>query len=60
MEGRLSKDLVTKTVNSGRRAAGDMIPWTVSQYFLDNDFAQLSGARIIRLAVHPDVQCKCL
>jgi len=56
MEGQLSKDSVTDTINKGRRAAGDLIPWTVSQYFMDNNFAQLSGARIIRLAVHPDVQ----
>lgn len=36
--------------------AGDMIPWTISQQFNDNEFATLSGARIVRIATHPDVQ----
>ncbi|KAI6182608.1 RNA cytidine acetyltransferase [Aphelenchoides bicaudatus] len=53
MEGRLSSELVTKHANSGRRAAGDLIPWTISQYFLDTDFAQLSamgyGTRALQL-----------
>ena len=35
---------------------GDMIPWTISQQFNDNEFATLSGARIVRIATHPDVQ----
>ncbi len=34
---------------------GDMIPWTVSQQFQDSEFASLSGARIVRIAVHPDM-----
>ena len=40
----------------GHRAAGDLIPWTISQQFGDSKFAQLSGARIVRIAVHPSVQ----
>ena len=32
---------------------GDMIPWTISQQFNDNEFATLSGARIVRIATHP-------
>jgi N-acetyltransferase 10 len=31
-----------------------MIPWTVSQQFQDHKFAALSGARVVRIAVHPD------
>ena len=37
------------------RVQGDLIPWTVGQQFQDNDFPSLSGARIVRIAVHPDV-----
>eukprot|EP00468_Gymnochlora_sp_CCMP2014_P008140 CAMPEP_0167758110 /NCGR_PEP_ID=MMETSP0110_2-20121227/10289_1 /TAXON_ID=629695 /ORGANISM="Gymnochlora sp., Strain CCMP2014" /LENGTH=448 /DNA_ID=CAMNT_0007644355 /DNA_START=541 /DNA_END=1886 /DNA_ORIENTATION=- len=37
----------------GRRESGDLIPWCVSQQFQDDRFPQLSGARIIRIAVHP-------
>jgi len=33
-----------------------LIPWTISQQFQDDDFASLSGARVVRVAVHPDMQ----
>lgn len=32
-----------------------MIPWTISQQYQDSDFASLSGARVVRIAVHPDM-----
>ena len=38
----------------GEQRAGDLIPWTVSQQFQESRFAQLSGARIVRIASHPD------
>jgi hypothetical protein len=28
--------------------AGDLIPWTMAQQFQDDNFPQLSGARIVR------------
>lgn len=31
-----------------------MIPWLVSQQFQESKFALLSGARIVRIATHPD------
>lgn len=34
---------------------GDLIPWTVGQQMQDTDFPALSGARIVRIAVHPDL-----
>ncbi len=34
---------------------GDLIPWTVGQQFQDADFPRLSGARIVRIAVHPSL-----
>ena len=34
---------------------GDLIPWTVGQQFQDSEFPLLSGARIVRIAVHPDL-----
>ena len=36
-------------------AQGDMIPWVVGQQFQDADFPRLSGARIVRIAVHPNL-----
>jgi N-acetyltransferase 10 len=56
LEGSLSKNTVKTSFESGRRGTGDLLPWTVSQQFLENNFATLAGARIIRLAVHPDFQ----
>lgn len=41
-------------ISRGKMAGGDMIPWTVSQQYQDDDFASLSGARVVRIAVHPD------
>lgn len=56
LEGRIGKETVRRELSKGTRSAGDMIPWIVSQQFLDSDFSQLSGARIVRIATHPDVQ----
>ncbi|KZM27241.1 N-acetyltransferase [Ascochyta rabiei] len=33
---------------------GDLIPWIVSQQFQDENFASLSGARVVRIATNPD------
>ena len=38
------------------RAAGDLIPWNVSEQFNDREFTKLSGARIVRIATHPNYQ----
>lgn len=53
LEGNISKQSVMAGLERGQRAAGDLIPWLVSQQFQD-DFASLSGARIVRIATHPD------
>ncbi|VDO45395.1 unnamed protein product [Haemonchus placei] len=56
LEGNLSKESVSGAMNKGKRAAGDLLPWTISQQFLDHDFPTLCGGRIVRIAVHPDFQ----
>ena len=56
LEGKLSRKVIQAQLARGHRSAGDLIPWTMSQQFGDNNFAQLSGARIVRVAVHPAVQ----
>jgi N-acetyltransferase 10 len=43
-------------LSRGQRAAGDLIPWTMAQQFQDDNFPALSGARIVRIATHPDYQ----
>jgi N-acetyltransferase 10 len=55
-EGKISRKAVEAQLARGHRSAGDLIPWTISQQFGDSKFAQLSGARIVRIAVHPSVQ----
>jgi N-acetyltransferase 10 len=56
LEGKISRKAVDAQLARGHRSAGDLIPWTISQQFGDSKFAQLSGARIVRIAVHPSVQ----
>nr|ALU63749.1 N-acetyltransferase 10 [Haliotis madaka] len=56
LEGEISKSTIMHSLSRGKRAAGDLIPWTVSQQFQDHDFPGLSGARIVRIATHPDYQ----
>lgn len=55
-EGGISRASVSDNFARGRRAHGDLIPWTVSQQFQDEEFAGLAGARIVRIATHPEYQ----
>ena len=54
LEGQMSKQSVMNNLNRGLRAGGDLIPWLVSQQFQDEEFAGLSGARIVRIATNPE------
>ncbi|CAD5206671.1 unnamed protein product [Bursaphelenchus okinawaensis] len=56
LEGELPEQVTSKEQSKGKRAAGDLVPWTLCQYYLDYTFPKLAGARVIRLAVHPEVQ----
>ena len=56
LEGRLSKNSIENKLGRGQKAAGDLIPWTVAQQFNDQNFPMLSGARIVRIATHPEYQ----
>ncbi|EGI63113.1 N-acetyltransferase 10 [Acromyrmex echinatior] len=56
LEGQVSKTSINDGLSRGRRAAGDLIPWTIAQQYQDEDFPILSGARIVRIATHPDYQ----
>ncbi|ETN81931.1 putative ATPase DUF699 [Necator americanus] len=56
LEGNLSEETVSGAVGTGKRAAGDLLPWTISQQFMDRDFPTLCGGRVVRIAVHPDFQ----
>ena len=54
LEGQISRNSVINGLNRGERAGGDLIPWLVSQQFQDEEFAGLSGARIVRVATSPE------
>lgn len=53
LEGQISKESVLSGLNRGQRADGDLIPWLVGQKF-EEEFAGLSGARIVRIATNPE------
>ncbi|XP_017889177.1 RNA cytidine acetyltransferase [Ceratina calcarata] len=54
LEGEVSKSTINDGLVRGKRAAGDLIPWTIAQQYQDEDFPSLAGARIVRIATHPD------
>ncbi len=54
LEGQISKQAIMDSLSRGQRSGGDLIPWLISQQFQENQFAQLSGARVVRIATHPD------
>lgn len=56
LEGEISKDSIHNSLSRGKRASGDLIPWTISQQFNDNEFGSLSGGRVVRIATHPEFQ----
>ncbi|KAM3919322.1 RNA cytidine acetyltransferase [Leptodactylus fuscus] len=56
LEGEISRQSIMNSLSRGKKASGDLIPWTVSEQFQDPDFGSLSGARVVRIAVHPDYQ----
>uniref|UniRef100_T1IXW1 RNA cytidine acetyltransferase n=1 Tax=Strigamia maritima TaxID=126957 RepID=T1IXW1_STRMM len=56
LEGGIAKATVMNSLSRGKRAAGDLIPWTISQQFPDDEFASLSGARVVRISTNPEYQ----
>ncbi|KAF8424648.1 N-acetyltransferase [Tirmania nivea] len=54
MEGQISRQSVMNALSRGKREGGDLIPWLVAQQFQDEEFAGLSGARVVRIATNPD------
>uniref|UniRef100_A0A0D9XJZ0 RNA cytidine acetyltransferase n=1 Tax=Leersia perrieri TaxID=77586 RepID=A0A0D9XJZ0_9ORYZ len=54
LEGQISRKSAMKSLSEGRSPSGDQIPWKFCEQFQDNVFPSLSGARIVRIAVHPN------
>lgn len=56
LEGQISSQSVSDSLARGRKAAGDLIPWNISEQFNDREFPKLAGARVVRIATHPNYQ----
>ncbi|KAM4721086.1 RNA cytidine acetyltransferase [Rhinophrynus dorsalis] len=56
LEGEISRQSILNSLSRGKKASGDLIPWSISEQFQDPDFGSLSGGRVVRIAVHPDYQ----
>jgi N-acetyltransferase 10 len=59
LEGSISRQVIIDGLGRGMRPGGDMIPWLVSQQFQEGKFGMLSGARVVRIACHPDYANVC-
>ena len=55
LEGAISKKSALAALAAGHLPQGDLIPWQIGSQFQDSEFPALSGARIVRIAVHPDL-----
>ncbi|KAL7674134.1 hypothetical protein ACOME3_000414 [Neoechinorhynchus agilis] len=55
LEGKCRLKSDGSLLNRGNRP-GDLLPYTLSQQFSDDDFVKVPGARIVRIATHPDAQ----
>lgn len=57
VEGGMSDSTVIAGLNAtGKTDNGDLIPWIISQQYQDPMFGQLHGARVVRIATHPNYQ----
>ena len=55
-EGGISKDVILTNNKRGLKPSGDLIPWTISDHYQDQEFAHMTSVRIVRIACHPDCQ----
>ncbi|CAA6672821.1 unnamed protein product [Spirodela intermedia] len=53
LEGQISRNSVYKSRSDNMYPSGDQLVWTFEKQFQNDDFPTLSGARIVRIAVHP-------
>jgi N-acetyltransferase 10 len=56
IEGSLNKDIVAANLAKGVNPSGDLIPYLISKQYQETQFGTLSGARVVRIATHPEYQ----
>lgn len=54
LEGQISCKSAIKSLSAGHQPSGDQIPWKFAEEYRNTDFPSLSGARIVRIATHPN------
>lgn len=54
LEGQISRKSAIKSLSAGHQPSGDQIPWKFAEEYRNTDFPSLSGARIVRIATHPN------
>ncbi|KAI8622823.1 GNAT acetyltransferase 2-domain-containing protein [Chytriomyces sp. MP71] len=55
LEGNIAQASAASALARGTaRTNGDLIPWVMATQFQDDDFSRLNGARVVRIATHPD------
>ena len=55
-EGGISKDVILTNNKRGLKPSGDLIPWTISDHYQDQEFAHMTSIRVVRIACHPNCQ----
>ncbi|MEM0331718.1 MAG: tRNA(Met) cytidine acetyltransferase TmcA [Archaeoglobaceae archaeon] len=55
IEGSMNDEVIEKIKEEGYRPRGQIIPDLILKHFWNLEFPKLSGVRIVRIAVHPDV-----
>lgn len=56
LEGNINKEIVMANLAKGVNPSGDLIPYLISKQYQESEFGSLSGARVVRVATHPDYQ----
>ncbi len=56
LEGNVNKEIVMANLAKGINPSGDLIPYLISKQYQESEFGALSGARVVRIATHPDYQ----
>ena len=52
-EGGIKQTTIDQNMQRGIKPAGDLVPWSLSEQFLDQSLFNIMGARVIRIASHP-------
>ena len=55
-EGGIEKETTVNNNRSSIKPSGDLIAWTLNEFFQDDDFPSLEGIRVVRIATHPKAQ----